>query len=276
MTITNARRAVPAGATPLPSRRSIMRSIASLLPVACVGAPVVASAAPLALVAPALVPALAPVIREESAIMAIGAQIGRMVAAYRSADAARLEARDWAERLSPRTPPDLILPPGHPWRQACGEEVRDAEGNRPEPQTYVAADGKRYARMPVKVLNSKITRAYLQQHGLKHEGPRLRRLIARAEKYERQRLTAIQVSGIRAAVDRLEAVRWDINHLAHEAAKLEPRTWAGVAIFARLAILPDELGDDVMGWKHAMRVLLTTALARAVLTVSQYAQEGVA
>lgn len=269
-------RSSPSTQNLIPSRRSLLRSIGLVMPAAIVGVPVIAAAMP-SVVAAAASPAISPpfVVREYAAVLAIGDQIGPLVASYRAADAARLDARAWAEKLSPPIPPELLLPPGHPWR-ACGDEVRDAEGNRPEPETYLADDGKRYGRMPVKVFNSKITRAYLQEHGLKHEGPRLRRLIARAEKYERQRLSAIQVSGIRAAVDRLEAVRWKINNLAHEAAELNPRTWAGVAIFARLAILPDELGDDVMGWKHAMRVLLTTALARAVLTVRALAQEGVA
>lgn len=207
---------------------------------------------------------------EDAILLALGEQIDPLLAAYRMALARHTEARALAEANCPQVPEELVCK-GPQWA-GCTEREQDVEGKDVWPPNYVGADGKTYARPPRNILNSVATNAAIKRGNLYCDGrtafgKRLRALIRTAERYEAERETAIERSGVLGAADELRWAATDIDVLAWKIRDFAPVTVAGVLIQARALAAHGESEQHGSGFTGRAGLTLGRQLADAVLRV---------
>jgi hypothetical protein len=216
----------------------------------------------LATIPPALAAAAqaSPLDQEDPAIIALGERIEPLLAAYRNAAEDRLKARANAEAACPAVPQELVCY-GPPTGYAVNE--CDVEGNEIE-EIGVSQYG--FPLGPRQILSSERAREAIAGNRLyfsrrTRRGKQIAKQIEIAERYEAERVAAIERSGLLAAIDDLIEAAFELEDLAYEASAIEPRTMAGVLIQAR-ALSAYAEAEIVMG-HHRGRAGQVVGLALA-------------
>jgi hypothetical protein len=235
---------------PLTDRRSFLRRAVTAL---AAGAAVNATA----IVATRPAPAAA-LVQEDPAIVALGARIEPLLAAYRNATDDRLKARATADATCPAVPEELVC--NGPFWAGCTDSERDVEG-------------REISRPPRRILHSEETKAAIAPGSLYCDrrtkfGKEVARLIETAEKYEAEREAAIEQSGLPDAMRCQWESAYEIEKLAYEACDLEPQTMAGVLIQARALTAYAEAEIEVGHYRGRAGQLVGLALAQSVKRLS--------
>jgi hypothetical protein len=133
-------------------------------------------------------------------------------------------------------------------------------------------DGKHSRRVPREILNSVATKAAIARGTLTCNrrtkfGREVVRLIETAEKYEAERATAIERSGLDDAIRSQFEAAYEIEKLAYEAFEIEPQTIAGALIQARAlnACVETEL---LIYYRNRSAHLFGGALAQSITRLS--------
>jgi hypothetical protein len=251
---------------PLTDRRSFLRrAVTALAAGAAVNATAIVATRP----APA-----ADIPQEDPAIIALGERIGPLLAAYRNAADDRLKARANAEASCPAVPEELVSE--GTFFAGCTTSECDVEGR--EVLRAVVGEDK-YARRPRQILNSEETKAAIARGNLYCNrrtkfGKKLVRLIETAEKYETERATAIERSGLDDARSRQYLAAIEVEKLAFEAFEIEPRTMAGVLVHARALNACAETDIELGQYRGRSGQLFGNALAQSVTRLSIVGKGG--
>jgi hypothetical protein len=239
---------------PLPDRRSFLRRAATALT---------------AIVATRPAPAAA-LVQEDPAIIALGQRIEPLLVAYRNAAEERLQARTAAEASCPAVPEELVIQ--GTFLAGCTVSECDVEGGEILHDVF-SMDGTKYRRVPRQILNSEETKAAIARGTLHCDrrsqfGKKLVRLIETAEKYETERESAIERSGLDDARERQYLAGIEVQTLAFGAFEIEPRTMAGVLVQARALNACAETEVDLGYYRGRSAQLLGVALAQSIARLS--------
>jgi hypothetical protein len=125
---------------------------------------------------------------------------------------------------------------------------------------------------PRQILNSDETKAAIARGNLicnrrTKFGRNLVRLIETAEKYETERVAAIERSGLDDACERQYLAAIEIEKLAFEAFEIEPRTMAGALIQARALNACAET-EFLIDYRSRAAQLFGNALAQSLTRLS--------
>lgn len=275
----------PAGFAPVLSRRSIAGMLAAAL----------APATGTALVLPRVVertatllapdrPAAVPVppvlgLAENPQLLALGAEVGPKLDAYRAAAAALVEARAKALDLWPMVPEEIVLKTNRQrgFFGGCFDLERDLDGKVVWPEQVMVEGTLRLARRPTEVLQAEPLRALLPE--LQADPDEL------DDELEADLIALLDiVDGYEAACERARAVLAEANDrcgaaaralcdLAWKARDYPPATIAGVTVHAQVLSAYSEAephAGGVAGPGHA-GMILGRGLAESVLRVASIA-----
>jgi hypothetical protein len=201
--------------------------------VAALAAATTANVAALATTRPA-----AAAITELPELIDAGQRLEAALAEWRAADAARLAARAIAESTVPPVPDEIICKAAHFWA-GCAEEETDVEGKRLPVVLFTDEDGKTRGRTPRRIIQADALRQQVEDgriycDGRTRFGKTVKRIIAMAERYEAERTAAIEKSGLPDAIVRAFLASQAIDKIAREVADMQPQTFAGTSIMARV------------------------------------------
>jgi hypothetical protein len=208
--------------------------------------------------------------QEDPAIIALGERIEPLLAAYRNAAEDRIKARAVAEANCPAVPEELVSK-GHAFAGYTASEC-DVEGNEILHDVF-SMDGTKYRRVPRQILNSEETKAAIARGNLHCDrrtksGKEVVRLIEAAEKYEAERESAIERSGLDDARERQYLAGIEVQTLAFGAFEIEPRTMAGVLVQARALDACAETEIELGYYRGRSAQLLGIALAQSITRLS--------
>jgi hypothetical protein len=249
---------------PLTDRRSFLRrAVTALAAGAAVNATAIVATRPAA--AGALV-------QEDPAIVALGERIEPLLVAYRNAAEDRVKARAKAEASCPAVPEEIVC--NGPFWAGCTNSECDVEGGEILPPAVVGED--KYARRPRQILHSESTNAAIARGNLHCDrrttfGKKLVRLIDTAEKYEAERATAIERSGLDDAMERQYFAGIEVQTLAFEAFEIEPRTMAGVLVQSQALSACAETEVELGYHRGRSAQLVGLALAQSIARLSSFA-----
>lgn len=174
------------------------------------------------------------ILEEDPRIVELGEKIASLLQAYRTLTAQETEAYATFERVRPALPDDLIATVDkYPALRDCFVEEFYGRGFV-EPATAIGGDGKTYAKPPRRVLDSKRLRIHIIEYDIGRTTKRdreIRRLARLAMNYERATQDAWE--GVHNIENERRWAAHDLEHLAYGLRKLEPKTIAGVLIFAQ-------------------------------------------
>lgn len=212
---------------------------------------------------------------ENSELLALGAEVGPKLDAYRAAAAGLVEARATALDLWPAVPADIVLTTSRQrgFFGGCYDLERDLDGEVAWPDQVMVEGTLRLVRSPTQILQAEPLRALLEDLRADPENDPeldadLAALLDIADGYEAACGRARAV--LAEASDRCADAARALCDLAWKVRECPPKTIAGVMVHARVLAAYSEAegrAGGVAGAGHA-GVILGRGLADAVLRVA--------